>query len=128
MKPGTLLACKGAILSQMQGKPCLKSALAESLSYRFTDDTLFEAIGELIREQRIEEVVVLGQGIRLIPLNENGTRQKGFSYRHITPLFAGTPEWVVEGLDPQGKPKLLCWCPREFDAALITAALNGERQ
>ena len=49
-----------------------------------------------------------------------------FAYRRITPLFAGTPEWIVEAAQPEGM-KLVCWCSREFDAAMITSALNGDR-
>lgn len=127
MKVNSILACKGAILSHMQGISCMKADLAKALSPRFSDEVLFDAIEALLVEQRIEEVIVLGQGVRLDPLDASGNRPKGFSYRHITPLIYGMPEWIVEGLDPQGNAKILAWCHREFDAALITAALNGER-
>jgi hypothetical protein len=50
-----------------------------------------------------------------------------FGYRHIAPLVYGMPEWIVEALQPDGN-RLLCWCAREFDAAMITAALNGDRK
>ena len=54
----------------------------------------------------------------------------GFIFRHITPLFHGTPEWIVEHKPlsdaPEAKPTLVCWCPSEFSARLIANALNGD--
>lgn len=59
-----------------------------------------------------------------------GIASRGFYPRHITPIFAGTPEWVVEHKPladaPKAKPTLICWCPTEFSARLIANALNGE--
>jgi hypothetical protein len=43
-----------------------------------------------------------------------------FTARHITPLFAGTPEHVVEY-----GPQLVCWCSTAADAGRIAQALNN---
>ena len=59
-----------------------------------------------------------------------GISSGGFTFRHITPIFAGNPEWIVEHKPlsdaPEAKPTLVCWCPTEFSARLIANALNGE--
>jgi hypothetical protein len=50
-----------------------------------------------------------------------------FRARHIVPLFANAPEWVVEHKDPHDKRIThLAWCRTEFHARLITNALNGD--
>jgi hypothetical protein len=48
-------------------------------------------------------------------------KPSAFVARHIVPLFAGTPEWVVE----TAEGRLCCWCPSEFDARTIAAAMSG---
>lgn len=47
-------------------------------------------------------------------------RAPNFHASHITPMFAGTPDWVVKTFDD----RLVCWCPREFDARVIADALS----
>ena len=47
-------------------------------------------------------------------------RSGAFVARKITPLFAGTPEWVVETFEG----RLCCWCPSEFDARIIADAMK----
>lgn len=47
-------------------------------------------------------------------------RAGGFVWRKITPLFAGTPEHIVETYEG----RLICWCPSEFDARIIADALK----
>ena len=45
-----------------------------------------------------------------------------FRTRHITPLFFGNPEWVVELRDGEQ----IALCKSEFHANLIANALNGD--
>jgi hypothetical protein len=47
-------------------------------------------------------------------------RSASYVSRHIIPLFAGSPEWVVETFAGDH----ICWCSNQFNAALITDSLN----
>ena len=47
-------------------------------------------------------------------------RTGAFVARQITPLIAGTPEWVVETF----LGRLVCWCPSEFDAKVVADSLQ----
>lgn len=50
-----------------------------------------------------------------------------FRARHIVPLFAEAPEWIVEHKGSKDElSTLVAWCPSEFAARLITNSLNGE--
>ena len=48
------------------------------------------------------------------------SRQQAYNARHFTPLFAGSPEWIVEHRDGTA----IAFCTREFYARLITESLN----
>ena len=44
---------------------------------------------------------------------------RAFKARHTVPLFAGTPEWIVESADGN----LICWAKSELYARMIAAAM-----
>lgn len=130
--PSTL-ACKGAILSLLQHGPKFRHNIREELEHHFGAKMVYATLDELEQDNRIISILVIGSGMRfeLTPAeaaeaSETPPSVDFFAYRHITPLFAGNPEWIVEALQPEGN-RLVCWCHREFNAALITAALNGDK-
>jgi hypothetical protein len=66
---------------------------------------------------------MIGQGLTQMHQHHGRTyyaKTSAFIWRKITPLFAGTPEFVVE----THEGRLCCWCPSEFDARIIADALQ----
>lgn len=56
------------------------------------------------------------------PDEKSYTRDTPFRWHKITPLIAGSPEYIVES----PAERLICWAQSELDARVITTALNKE--
>lgn len=119
-KSNAPLACKGAILSLLQHRSLMWNEVLDQLVPYFLQAQVYDALAELETEGKIRTVIVLGEDTR-VELTE---KPPFFYYHHFIPLFAGSPEWIVEAAQPEGT-RLVCRCTREFDAQLITNALNG---
>jgi hypothetical protein len=115
------IACQGAILSLLGNGigSAFNREIVERLSTHFSLECIAGSLDSLESQGKIRSVLVLGEGTRY----DLAEKPAFFCFRRITPLFAGTPEWIVE----TSENRLVCWCTREFDAQLITNALNGTK-
>lgn len=126
----TPLAIRGIVLSLLTNQGDMRSSqLAQTLGNRIPLDMIQDAIEHLHDVGAIQQTIIGLDGNHTWGIM--GTREpvspaapertQWFGYRHITPLFAGTPEFIVERLEDN---KLYAWCPCERTAARITEALN----
>jgi hypothetical protein len=112
---------QGIVLSMLQFGSMNAKDIFSRLDKHYTFEQINANLEKLEELGKIRSVIVLGEGVRI----ELSDKPLFFSFRHITPLVYGMPEWIVEAVQPEGN-RLVCWCTREFDAQLITSALNGK--
>lgn len=90
-----------------------REQIADALSLEgITPNEISAAITHMVQKE-----LICSQRVAGIP---HYARASAFVSRQITPLFMGTPDWVVETFEG----RLVCWCPSAFDARIIADALN----
>jgi hypothetical protein len=117
-------AVVGAVKSLLGTRGHMRtSELKRELVMFSSPDLVDDAIELLLNTRVIEQYAQNADGdhIWILPKPTPPLRTEWFGYRHIVPLFNGTPEWIVERLEDN---KLYAWCPDEKVASRITEALN----
>lgn len=120
----------GAVVSVLTNRgPQKASELRAILTQFAAPDLVDDALERLILDKTILQTTPRGTldpqyvaaSDMVPPVKTSKQRDQWFGYRHIVPLFTGTPEFIVERLEDN---KLYAWCPDERTAARITEALN----